>query len=215
MDLNQTLQSLRGKYQNASLDIQDCATSPIEQFQRWMKESIECQCDEPNAFTLSTVWQGKPRGRIVLLKGIENQQFIFYTNYQSAKGIELTQNSHVALTFLWLPLHRQVRIQGLVTKVDATVSDAYFKLRPRGSQLGAIASPQSQRVTSRAELENLFEQTEKKFPGDSSINRPAHWGGYSVIPDYFEFWQGRDNRMHDRISYSLSSGKWQLDRLAP
>ncbi len=215
MNINETLENLRVRYRKASLDLGDCSADPKLQFDLWFKEAVSGQCDEPNAFTLSTVAHNRPRARVVLLKGIQDGQFIFYTNYDSAKGQELVQNAHVALTFLWLPLQRQVRIEGLVQKVDPKLSDDYFHKRPRGSQIGALASPQSRKVASRDELEIMFREAEKKSAGINELGRPAHWGGYGVIPTYFEFWQGRDNRMHDRIVYEKTASGWELGRLAP
>jgi pyridoxamine 5'-phosphate oxidase len=180
-----------------------------------LKEAINGQCDEPNAFTLSTVSHNKPRGRVLLLKGLHQGDFVFYTNYSSAKGQEMETNSHVAMTFLWLPLQRQVRIEGTVTKVDAALSDDYFSKRPRGSQLGAIASPQSQKVSSRQVLEKLFSEVQSNFGDNKPLKRPESWGGYALSPEYIEFWQGRDNRMHDRIAYEKENGLWTLSRLAP
>ncbi len=214
-NLNETLQNLREHYRKSSLDISDCSADPSEQMIHWLKDSVAAQCDEPNAFTLSTCRNNRPRGRVLLLKGLQDGNLFFYTNYQSAKGQELQDNESVAMTFLWLPLQRQVRIEGKIVFASAADSDDYFKKRPRGSQLGAIASPQSKRVSTREELEKLFQDTDKKFVGQEFLPRPSHWGGYKVIPDYFEFWQGRDNRMHDRIVYELKTGKWERFRLAP
>lgn len=214
-DVTETLENLRIRYSQSSLDVGDCAVDPSEQMSRWLQEAINGQCDEPNAFTLSTCFQGKPHARVVLLKGLLNGNLYFYTNYKSAKGAEISQNDFVAMTFLWLPLQRQVRIEGKVIFSTPEESDNYFQKRPRGSQLGAIASPQSSRVKSRAELEKLFHETEEKFKNVEKLPRPAHWGGYIVIPEYFEFWQGRDNRMHDRIGYEKKSGHWEKFRLAP
>ena len=152
---------------------------------------------------------------MVLLKGIHNGKFIFYTNYNSAKGSELNNNTNVSMTFLWLPLHRQVRIEGTLKKIESHFSDEYFQKRPRGNQIGAIASPQSQKVSSREELEKYFRETELKYPDETVLLRPATWGGYEITPNYFEFWQGRDNRMHDRIVYEKGAQGWRLGRLAP
>lgn len=210
-----TLQNLRMKYSLSSLDMDDCSDNPSEQMSRWLQEAISSQCDEPNAFVLSTCKDGKPRSRVVLLKGLENGKLYFYTNYKSAKGMELEKNSNVAMTFLWLPLQRQVRVEGRISFATAAESDEYFRKRPRGSQLGAIASPQSSKVSSRAELEKWFSATDEKYKGIEVLPRPQHWGGYTITPDYFEFWQGRDNRMHDRISYELQEGRWVRSRLAP
>lgn len=209
------MENLRGTYRSASFDIKDCHINPELQFDKWFEDAVNSKCDEPNAFVLSTVDGNKPRSRVVLLKGIHNGQFVFYTNYQSAKGHEIADNSFVSLTFLWLPLHRQVRIEGTVAKVDTHMSDDYFHKRPRGNQIGAIASPQSSRVKSRAELEKLFHEAELKSANTEVLERPMHWGGYAVKPEYFEFWQGRDNRMHDRIIYEKIQGSWTLGRLAP
>ena len=215
MNINETLENLRQHYRLSSFDVKDCATDPIEQFNSWMHDAIRGKCDEPNAFVLSTANNGRPRGRVLLLKGIHNGQFVFYTNYKSAKGHEIDANPIVALTFLWLPLQRQIRIEGRIEKVEEALSDDYFHKRPRGNQIGAIASPQSQKVSSRQDLEKLFEEAGKKFPENSELIRPAHWGGYGVVPDYFEFWQGRDNRMHDRIVYEKNGESWSVGRLAP
>lgn len=215
MNINQTLENLRVSYRRESLDINDCRPNPLDQFDYWLKEAISGECDEPNAFTLSTCVQDRPRGRVVLLKGLHEGKFVFYTNYKSDKGHELEKNPHAAMTFLWLPLQRQVRVEGVVTKVDTNLSDEYFSKRPRGSQLGAIASPQSQKVVSREVLEKLFQDAEDKFKHTEALERPSHWGGYALEPEYIEFWQGRDNRMHDRLAYQKSGEIWTLDRLAP
>ncbi|WPU65452.1 pyridoxamine 5'-phosphate oxidase [Peredibacter starrii] len=215
MDINETLENLRGTYLNAMLDIKDCNPDPVLQFDKWLEDAVNAKCDEPNAFVLSTIKGDRPRGRVVLLKGIHENQFIFYTNYNSAKGDEIALHDKVSLTFLWLPLHRQVRIEGVIKKVEPKISDEYFHKRPRGSQLGAIASPQSHKVSSREELEKFFADVEKKFAGTEVLPRPAHWGGYGIEADYIEFWQGRNNRMHDRICYEQKNGKWELYRLAP
>lgn len=215
MDINQTLENLRVSYRRESLDVKDCRPDPLDQFDYWLKEAIKSQCDEPNAFTLSTCVDEKPRARVVLLKGLHHGKYVFYTNYNSDKGHELQKNPHAAMTFLWLPLQRQVRIQGIVSKVEESLSDDYFSKRPRGSQLGALASPQSQKVPSREILEKLFSDVEEKFKEVEVLERPSHWGGYAIEPSYIEFWQGRDNRMHDRIAYERNGQSWTLARLAP
>lgn len=209
------LENLRVSYQASSLDIDDCDQIPEEQFNKWFAEALSSQCDEPNAFVLSTVLEGQPRGRVVLLKGVEKDCLIFYTNYQSAKGQEIQENDKVSATFLWLPLQRQIRIEGTIVKITSDLSDDYFQKRPRGSQIGAIASPQSEVVSSRTELEKLFQETENKFEHDLVLPRPAHWGGYAIQPTYFEFWQGRRNRLHDRIIYIKQASTWARQRLAP
>lgn len=215
MKINETLESLRVSYQASSLDAKDCDSDPLIQFDQWLQQAILSKCDEPNSFILSTVKNNRPRGRVVLLKGIHNSEFVFYTNYKSAKGDEIDKNENVALTFLWLPLQRQVRIEGKVTKVPETLSDEYFGKRPRGSQIGAIASPQSTILESRKSLEELFLRAEEKFEGEEKLPRPNHWGGYGITPDYIEFWQGRPNRMHDRICYEKDLDQWKIYRLAP
>jgi pyridoxamine 5'-phosphate oxidase len=215
MNINETLENLRVSYRHSSLDVNDCHKDPKIQFDSWFAEAVKSQCDEPNAFVLSTVLNNRPRGRVVLLKGIHQDEFVFYSNYKSAKGEELEQNSSVAMTFLWLPLQRQVRIEGVIKKVDSSLSDDYFHKRPRGNQIGAIASPQSKKVASRIELENLFKEAESRLNDKETLDRPLHWGGYSIRPDYFEFWQGRESRLHDRIVYEKVSGAWGLARLAP
>lgn len=214
MDINQTLENLRGTYLDAKFDIDDCHADPIIQFDKWLENAVTSKCDEPNAFVLSTVLENQPRARVLLLKGIHEGHFVFYTNYDSAKGKEINLNDKVAMTFLWLPLHRQIRIEGVVSKVDPSLSDEYFHKRPRGSQLGAVASPQSQKVNSREQLEKFFHSAEEKFK-NQDIPRPANWGGYGLEPTYIEFWQGRNNRMHDRICYEKSDSGWQRYRLAP
>lgn len=215
MDINETLENLRVSYQASSLDIEDCHDDPVIQFDQWLEHAIETKCDEPNAFVLSTAKNNQPHARVLLLKGIHENKFIFYTNYNSSKGSEIELNDKVAMTFLWLPLQRQIRIEGTITKVTPNLSDEYFHKRPRGSQLGAIASPQSTRVPNRAALEQMFKDTEAKFKDVATLPRPANWGGYGVTPTYLEFWQGRNNRMHDRICYEMKNSSWQKFRLAP
>ncbi len=212
---NDNLEKLRGIYLNEALDIGDISANPIEQFNKWFLGAMDSDCIEPNAFVLSTASNGRPRSRVVLLKGVDEDKFVFYTNYQSAKGHEVQSGQFVAMNFWWPPLARQVRIEGKIEKVSAETSDAYFQKRPRGSQLGAIASPQSAVVSSRKELEELFEKTVEAFQKIEIIPRPLHWGGYAIVPEYFEFWQGRANRLHDRITYTLVENKWQVSRLAP
>lgn len=215
MDINQTLENLRVSYQASKLDIEDCHQDPVIQFDKWLEEAILSKCDEPNAFVLSTVRDGQPRSRVMLLKGVHENDFVFYTNYKSAKGKEISLNDKVALTFMWLPLQRQVRIEGTVTKVSVEASDSYFHKRPRGSQIGAIASPQSEKVSNRKQLEKMFNEVEEKFQKQEELPRPENWGGYMVTPTYVEFWQGRANRMHDRICYEKKGNSWELYRLAP
>ena len=215
MDINQTLENLRVSYKDKAFDIQDCHSDPLVQFDIWLEHAIKSKCDEPNAFVLSTTKDDQPRARVLLLKGLHENDFIFYSNYKSAKGNEISVNGKVAMTFLWLPLHRQVRVEGSISLLEASLSDDYFHKRPRGSQIGAIASPQSEVVESRQDLEVLFQDTENKFKTTSVLPRPAHWGGYRIVPTYVEFWQGRENRMHDRVCYERKNKVWELSRLAP
>lgn len=215
MDINQTLENLRVSYQASNLDIEDCDPDPVRQFDRWLLHAIETKCDEPNAFVLSTVRNGQPRSRVVLLKGLHENDLVFYTNYSSAKGEEINRNEKIAMNFLWLPLQRQVRIEGTVTKIEGSLSDEYFHKRPRGSQIGAMASPQSSTVKDRAALEKMFFDTEERYKESEVLPRPEQWGGYKITPAYVEFWQGRANRMHDRICYKKNNSKWELYRLAP
>lgn len=213
--LNQTLSQLRGIYSGEEFDVTDADQNPMLQFGKWIGEAISSSCDEPNAFTLSTINQNRPKSRVVLFKGFHDGRLVFYTNYLSHKGLEIKENPFAAMNFLWLPLQRQVRIEGKISKVSEALSDEYFKSRPRGSQLGGVASPQSQLVKDRHSLEVLFQNTEEQFKDMENIPRPSHWGGYALEPDYFEFWQGRENRMHDRIAYTLKNSSWVKSRLSP
>ncbi len=205
---------LRQEYIRASLDENDVAPDPYVQFDRWFSEAVKAQVPMVNAMTLATVSAGgQPSARIVLLKGVSSGGFAFYTNYKSRKGKELTANPAAALLFHWTELERQVRIDGRVEKLSAQESDEYFGTRPLGSRYAAIASPQSNVIANRAALEARFAESEKKY-GEMPL-RPAHWGGYRLIPDAMEFWQGRANRLHDRVLYTRKSRAWKLARLAP
>ena len=208
--------ALRENYTKGSLDVQDVANTPIEQFQMWFDEAIASQLLEPNALLLSTVSSdGKPSARIVLLKGLDNG-FKFYTNYLSRKGTELIENPNACITFFWAELERQVRIEGIIEKVSAEESDEYFESRPKGSQIGAWVSNQSLVISNREILEEREKHLIEKF-GDKSIPRPPHWGGYRLVPTYIEFWQGRPSRLHDRVSYTQveENGTWKIERLSP
>ena len=214
--MNKDIADIRTDYTKASLDFEQTATNPISQFRKWFEEAKKAEVPDPNAMTLSTVAGNKrPAARIVLLKDIQEDGLVFFTNYESRKGHEIEQNPFGALTFFWQALERQVRIEGRIEKVDSAVSDAYFASRPRGSQVGAWASPQSQEIQSRGMLEINEKNLEEKFTGQD-IPRPEHWGGYIVRPDYVEFWQGRSSRLHDRIVYELQPNhSWSRKRLAP
>ncbi|MCE9640000.1 MAG: pyridoxamine 5'-phosphate oxidase [Betaproteobacteria bacterium] len=205
---------LRQEYMRETLDEQDVAHDPFVQFDRWFKEAIAAKMPMLNAMTLATVSaSGQPAARIVLLKGVDARGFVFFTNYSSRKGTELAANPAAALLFHWTELEREVRIDGRVEKVTAQESDEYFASRPLGSQHAAIASPQSEVVPNRAVLEARFAAAEKS-QGDAPT-RPAHWGGYRVLPSAIEFWQGRPNRLHDRVLYSRVDRGWKITRLAP
>jgi pyridoxamine 5'-phosphate oxidase len=212
----QNIAHIRKDYSKATLDISSVETNPVTQFETWLNEAIKSEVPEPNAMNLATVnEQGRPTSRIVLLKGIENKKFQFYTNYQSKKGRELDNNATCALTFFWPELERQVRIEGVAERVDALRSEAYFQSRPRGSQIGAWSSPQSSIIKNREILEERVAQMETKFTGLDKLPKPNQWGGFEVTPVYFEFWQGRSSRLHDRIEYMFVDGEWKINRLAP
>jgi len=211
----ENIQNLRQDYRSAQLSEADVNTDPIQQFKIWFGEAIAAQLYEPNVMTLATADRdGNPSARIVLLKDFDENGFVFYTNYESKKGRELAENPTAALVFFWPELERQVRIEGLVRKVDDETSAAYFHSRPVGSQIGATASPQSQVISDRSLLEEKVAELSAAYEG-KEIPRPLHWGGYVVIPDFMEFWQGRSSRLHDRIAYDLVEGSWIINRLAP
>jgi pyridoxamine 5'-phosphate oxidase len=207
---------LRKEYSKATLEINSAAASPIPQFEKWFSQALEAKIPEPNAMNLATVSKGgQPSCRIVLLKGIERQGFVFYSNYQSHKGKELEENPACALTFFWPELERQVRIEGIAERVSEEQSIAYFQSRPRESQVGAWASPQSAVIADRLLLENRAKEIEKRFQGQTVLPKPKQWGGFRVEPFMVEFWQGRPNRLHDRIVYTKDDGNWKVSRLAP
>ncbi len=212
------LADLRRSYENQGLVMADTAADPVEQFTIWFKQAQAAELAEPNAMVVATVdAEGLPSARVVLLKGFDASGFVFFTNYNSAKGHDLAVSGTTSLLFSWLDLHRQVRIVGPVSETSAEESDEYFARRPRGSQLGAWASPQSEVIANRATLDAAWAEAEQRF-GAEPIPRPPHWGGYRVAPDTVEFWQGRPNRMHDRIRYQRASdtdGRWSRQRLAP
>jgi pyridoxamine 5'-phosphate oxidase len=216
MDLTiETLQNLRQEYRSAALSEAEVDKDPIAQFAKWFTDALSAQLFEPNVMTLATADKtGKPAARIVLLKGFDEQGFTFYTNYDSHKGHDLEENPRAALVFFWPALERQVRIEGMVTKTAAEVADRYFHSRPTGSQIGALASPQSSVLTDRHMLEDKVVELTQQYE-NKDIPRPAHWGGYVVSPVNIEFWQGRPSRLHDRIYYQLTDGQWSISRLAP
>jgi pyridoxamine 5'-phosphate oxidase len=212
----QNLSDIRREYTKSSLDVSTVNPDPLIQFTKWFDEIIQAQVIEPNAMHLATVnSDGRPSSRIVLLKGVENRKFLFYTNYQSKKGKELDSNPACALTFFWPDLERQVRIEGIAERVDHAIAEQYFQTRPRTSQLGAWASPQSSVINDRTILEERYLQMEKKFVNTPLLPKPHQWGGYQIDPFLFEFWQGRASRLHDRIEYVKVENQWKINRLAP
>ncbi len=207
---------MRRDFALKSLSERDIQPDPIVFFEQWFQEAVKAEAMEPNAMNLSTsTVDGKPSARIVLLKQIKPNGFVFFTNYDSKKGLQIEMNKYCALTFVWHELERQVRVEGIVEKISAEESDSYFEMRPEKSKLGAWASPQSQVIPSRQYLEKLIMDFEAKLL-NKVIPRPANWGGYIVKPYILEFWQGRKNRLHDRIQYTLQENRaWKIERLAP
>jgi pyridoxamine 5'-phosphate oxidase len=208
------LAELRKSYERDELDEASCADDPLRQFEKWLEQAINAQLPEPNAMTLATVGgDGRPSTRIVLIKGLDSRGLVWYTNYDSRKGLELAHHPQAALQFHWVDLERVVRIEGRVEKVSAEESDAYYATRPLDSRIGAWASPQSQPITSRAVL--VGNAAKATVRHGLNPPRPPHWGGYRLAPDRWEFWQGRRSRLHDRVRYRLESGHWVRERLAP
>lgn len=207
---------LREDYRLKSLDFTHVTTHPFPQFETWFQEAITAQILEPNAMILATVANSKPSARVVLLKGLTTEGFVFFTNYTSRKGVELAENPNAALCFNWLDLQRQVRIEGVVEKISEAESDAYFNSRPFSSRIGAWASPQSQIIPNRSILEENVVKLTQKYENTEGVPRPEHWGGYILLPTLIEFWQGRSSRLHDRIRYEKTDkGDWEMVRLAP
>jgi len=210
-----SLSNLRKNYLKYSLNEIDVSKDPFMQFERWFLEASNGQYSEANAMILATTGNdGKPSARTVLLKSIENKNFIFFTNYKSKKGRQLSENPNAALLFLWQQQERQVRIEGIVKKASKLISDSYFDSRPYGNKLGAVISEQSSVISGRDYIDNLKKQAEEIFT-NKTLKRPAYWGGYSLKPLLFEFWQGRTDRLHDRIQYTKKRGYWKMERLAP
>ena len=214
--MNRDIANMRQSYNSGSLDMENSLANPIMQFQEWFEEATAAGEKEPNAMTLATCSaEGHPSARVVLLKGLDNRGFVFYTNYESRKGQQLEEQPYAALVFCWLSLERQVRIEGRVVKLSTKESDSYYQKRPKESQLGAWASPQSRVIDSREVLESNLVRLQEEYANKEQIPRPNNWGGYRVEPTMIEFWQGRTSRLHDRIRYTRLNGKWLKDRLAP
>lgn len=212
--MNKSIADIRKDYTLKTLDEADVLKNPFQQFETWWNEALESNIEEVNAMTLSTVNnENKPTSRTVLLKGFDTEGFSFFTNYNSAKGQGINKNINVSLCFYWKELQRQVRIEGEAKKLSDQENDEYFNSRPLGSKIGAWASPQSQVIKSRTVLDENENRIQKEF--GENVKRPIHWGGYKIIPCYFEFWQGRASRLHDRIAFTLENNNWKIERLAP
>ena len=211
-----SIADIRREYARARLDEAHVGPDPVAEFDRWFSQAQDAKALEPNAMTLATATRaGAPSARIVLLKGYDERGFVFFTDYRSQKGTELEQNPQASLVFFWPELERQVRITGTVERTSAQESEAYFRSRPRGSRLGAWVSHQSRVIPSRAQLESGLREVEERFPTDD-VPLPPHWGGYRLRPEKVEFWQGREDRLHDRIRYMRKkNGGWQVERLSP
>ncbi|UCH25367.1 MAG: pyridoxamine 5'-phosphate oxidase [Trueperaceae bacterium] len=210
-----SVSQLRSTYRNGRIDLQDMDPNPIRQFRSWLDDAIKSDIKEPNAMTLATVdSHGRAAARMVLLKGVEEDGFSFFTNYESRKGQELGENPWAALVFYWDVLYRQVRVEGKASPLSRHASETYFKSRPYLSQLGALASKQSTVLETREELETRFEELKSRYP-EGQVPLPDFWGGYQIEPTALEFWQGRENRMHDRFRYTREHDSWRIERLAP
>lgn len=214
-DVQNYLNQIRRDFSGKPLNRSTVKSNPIDQFNIWFEEAVDAQLLDPYAMTISTVSEnGQPSIRVVYMRAISNDGFVFYSNYMSSKGQDLLLNNKIALNFFWGALERQVRVEGIVNKVDAGTSDAYFNNRPRESQIGAWASSQSSEIKNREELEEQVKFYAEKFKGED-VPRPPHWGGYMVNPTKIEFWQGRPSRLHDRLLYEKQNEEWSIKRLAP
>ena len=210
-----SLRDRRVQYETAGLDLADLAATPIQQWHRWYDDAVEAGVAEPNAMTVSSNdAEGQPDARVVLAREVNDEGIVFYTNYESAKGVQLAGAPFASAVFAWLDLHRQVRVRGEIEVVSSEESDAYFASRPRESQIGAWASAQSQVITGREELEAAVVEMTQRFMG-GDVPRPPHWGGIRIVPSTVEFWQGRPSRLHDRFRYAWAGTQWSISRLAP
>jgi len=209
------LASMRDEYTKSGLNREELHDDPVDQFEQWFQQALEADVFESNAMSLATVDErGQPSQRTVLLKYFDRKGFVFFTNYESQKAKDMAQNPKVSLIFPWLTLERQVRIQGEAERISTTESLKYFMSRPRGSQIGAWVSQQSSIISSRQLLQAKFDELKRKF-SNKEVPLPSFWGGYRVVPNYFEFWQGRQHRLHDRFAYTLEEQEWRIERLAP
>lgn len=214
-DLRNYINTLRHDFSIQSLDEKDVHKNPITQFSKWFTEAVDSKVNEPNAMTVCTATKdGKPSGRIILLRNFDDNGFVFYTNYNSRKGTEIMENPNAALLFFWPELERQIRIEGILSKQSEEGSDLYFNSRPRTSKIGAWTSAQSKVIANRKILDEEYEKLSLKYPGEN-VPRPEHWGGYLLTPSSVEFWQGRPSRLHDRILYTKVNEEWKIERLAP
>ncbi len=214
-EISNTLASLRQEYGNRELDKGNLKKNPIEQFKDWLDDAIKIEANEPNAMAISTVSkENKPRSRYVLFKDLINDEIIFHTHYESPKALEIVANPNVSGIFYWPEIHRQIRFEGKCKKASVEISDSYFNSRPRGGQLSAIVSKQSKVIKNRKEIEDKINELDEQFK-NVDIKRPENWGGFSIKISYWEFWQGRNNRTHDRFSYSYKGNDWNIERLSP
>ena len=212
-EISNTLASLRQEYGNRELDKGNLKKNPIEQFKDWLDDAIKIEANEPNAMAISTVSkENKPRSRYVLFKDLINDEIIFHTHYESPKALEIIANPNVSGIFYWPEIHRQIRFEGKCKKASVEISDSYFNSRPRGGQLSAIVSKQSKVIKNRKEIEDKINELDEQFK-NVDIKRPENWGGFSIKISYWEFWQGRNNRTHDRFSYSYKGNDWNIERL--